>query len=189
VYNKRTLNNLIGVPLPYTTGFASVNQNIGEIENKGIDIELNTVTLRTQDFEWNTAVNFGYLDNKVLSLPANKDEAGRDHLVISAAQRAVVGYSRNTFHMIEYLGVNPTTGDAEWLDKDGKPTTNPTAADRKIVGSAIPKFTGGFTNTFRYKGFDLSAFFNFAYGNKVLVSGLEFTENLAPASFNNTKSS
>ncbi len=186
LYNKRTENNLIGVPLPFTTGFPSVIQNIGEIENKGVDVELSTINIRSKDFEWNTAINFGYLKNKVLSLPANKDEAGRDHLVVSGAQRAIVGFSRNTFYMIRYLGINPTTGDAEWLDKTGKPTINPTAADRQIVGSAIPKFTGGFTNSFRYKEFDLSAFFNFAYGNKVLISGLEFTENLGSPSFNKT---
>lgn len=186
VYNKRTLNNLIGVPLPFTTGFPSVNQNIGEIENKGVDIELNTVNIRSKDFEWSTAVNFGYLTNKVLSLPTNKDEVGRDHLVVTADQRAIVGYSRNTFYMIRYVGVNPTTGDAEWLDQSGKPTINPVAADRQIVGSAIPKFTGGFTNSIRYKGFDLSAFFNFAYGNKVLIGGLTFTENLGSPSFNKT---
>ena len=186
VYNKRTVNNLIGVPLPFTTGYPSVNKNIGEIENKGVDIELNTVNVKSRDFEWNTSLNFGYLNNKVLSLPTNKDEAGRDHLVISGAQRAIVGYSRNTFYMIKYLGVNSTTGDAEWLDKNGKPTNTPVAADRQIVGSAIPKYTGGFTNSFRFKEFDVSAFFNFAYGNKVLISGLGFTENLGTSSFNKT---
>ena len=184
VYNKRTINNLIDVPLPFTTGFPSINQNIGEIENRGVDIELNTVNIKSRDFEWNTSLNFGFLDNKVLSLPTNKDEAGRDHLVISGAQRAIVGYSRNSFYMIKYIGVNPTTGNAEWLDKSGKPTINPVAADRQIIGSAIPKYTGGFTNSFRFKEFDLSAFFNFTYGNKVLISGLEFTENIGTGSFN-----
>lgn len=186
VYNKRTTNNLIGVPLPFTSGFPSVNQNIGEIENRGVDIELNTVNIKSKDFEWTTSLNLGFLDNKVLSLPTNKDEAGRDHLVISGSQRAVVGHSRNTFYMIRYLGVNPATGDAEWLDKSGKATVSPLAADRQIVGSAIPEYTGGFTNTLRFKEFDLSAFFNFSYGNKVLITGLTFLENIGSASFNKT---
>ena len=186
VYNKRTLNNLIGVPLPFTTGFPSANQNIGEIENKGVDVELNTVNVRNKDFEWNTSFNMGFVKNKVLSLPTNKDEVGRNFLAISAAQRAIVGHSRNTFYLIRYLGINPTTGDAEWLDKNDKVTNNPLAADRKIVGSGIPKFTGGFTNSFRYKAFDFSAFFNFAYGNKVLIDGLRFTENIGSPSFNKT---
>ncbi|MBS4065909.1 MAG: TonB-dependent receptor [Chitinophagaceae bacterium] len=186
VFNKRTVNNLVGVPLPFTTGFASVNQNIGEIENKGVDIELNTVNFKGRDFEWNTSLNVGFLKNTVLSLPSNKDEAGRDFLGISTAQRAIVGHSRNSFYLIRYVGVNPQTGNAEWLDKNGNVTLNPVAADRQIVGTAIPEFTGGFTNNFRYKGFDLTLFFNFAYGNKVLIDGLRFTENLGTGSFNKT---
>lgn len=186
VYNKRTINNLVGVPLPFTTGFASVNQNIGEIENKGVDIEINSINFRRNDFEWSTSLNVGFLKNTVLSLPTNKDEAGRDFLGISTAQRAIVGHSRNSFYLIRYKGINPQTGDAEWLDKNGNVTLNPVAADRKIVGNAIPKFTGGFTNNFSYKGFDLSIFFNFSYGNKVLIDGLRFTENLGSGSFNKT---
>ena len=184
IYKKHTANNLIGVPLPYTTGFSSINKNIGIIENKGVDVELNTVNYRSKNFEWTTSFNFGYLQNKVLSLPTNKDEMGRDYLVISGNQRAIVGNSRNSFYMIPYIGINSTTGDAEWLDKNGKATISPIAADRRIVGSAIPKYTGGFTNSFRYKAFDFTAFFNFSYGNKVLISGLTFTENMGSPSFN-----
>lgn len=184
VYNKRTNNNLIGVPLPFTTGFPSVNQNVGQIENKGVDIELGTTNIRSRDFQWNTSLNLGFLKNTVLSLPPNKDEEGRDHLAISTAQRAIVGHSRNTFYLIRYKGVNPETGNAEWLDRKGNVTLSPTASDRVIVGSAIPKLTGGFTNTFRYKAFDLNAFFNFSYGNKVLIDGLRFTENMGTGSFN-----
>lgn len=187
VYDKRTVNNLVNVPLPFTTGFPSVTQNIGEIQNKGIDLELNTVNFSRKNFDWTTSLNIGFLKNEVLSLPTNKDEAGRDFLAISTAQRAIVGHSRNEFYLIRYIGVNPTTGNAEWLDKDDKPTTNPVAADRKIVGSAIPKFTGGFTNNVRFWDFDLTAFFNFSYGNKVLIDGLRFTENLGSAAFNKTR--
>lgn len=184
VYNKRTNNNLIGVPLPFTTGFPSANRNVGQIENKGVDIELGTVNVRTRDFQWSTSLNMGFLKNTVLSLPENKDPEGRDHLAISTAQRAIVGESRNTFYMIRYKGVNPQTGNAEWLDRNGNVTLAPTASDRVVVGSAIPDLTGGFTNNFRWKGFDLMVFFNFSYGNKVLIDGLRFTENMGTGSFN-----
>jgi TonB-dependent starch-binding outer membrane protein SusC len=187
VYNKRTVNNLVNVPLPFTTGFPSATQNIGEIENKGIDLELNTVNIKGKDFEWNTSLNMGFVKNTVLSLPENKDEAGRNFLGISGAQRAIVGHSKNSFYLIKYIGINSQTGDAEWMDKNGKPTINPIAADRQIVGNAIPKFTGGFTNNVSYKGFDLNVFFNFSYGNMVLIDGLRFTENLGSGAFNKTK--
>jgi hypothetical protein len=88
--------------------------------------------------------------------------------------------------MIRYAGINPETGDAEWFKKSGERTTTPLAADRVIVGSAIPDFTGGITNTFRFKGFELMAFFNYSYGNKVLISGLGFTENMG-GTFNKSR--
>jgi TonB-linked SusC/RagA family outer membrane protein len=185
VFRKKTTNALVAFPLPFTTGFTSQNRNVGQIENKGIDILLNTVNIRKRDFEWNTSFNIGFLKNTVLSLPENKDPEGRNFLAGSTSQRAIVGESLNTFYLIRYLGVNPTTGDAEWLDRNGKPTTTPIANDRVVAGSAIPKFTGGITNTFKYNGFELSAFFNFSYGNKVLIDGLRFMENLnSAAGFN-----
>ncbi len=185
VYNKRTVNNLVNVPLPFTTGFASQTRNIGEVENKGVDLSINTVNVQGKDFTWSTNLNIGFLKNTILSLPENRDPEGRNFLAGSAAQRAIVGESLNTFYVIRYSGINSQTGNAEWLNRDGATTNAPIANDRVVAGSAIPKFTGGFTNNFKYRNFDVSAFFNFSSGNKVLIDGLRFTENLnAAAGFN-----
>ncbi|WP_276346323.1 TonB-dependent receptor [Daejeonella sp. JGW-45] len=184
-YNKETSGLLASVPYPYTTGFASATQNVGEMRNRGWEFTIGSQNFKTTNFSWNTSFNIGFNKNTVLSLPENKDENGRNFLQIgSTAQRAIVGESRNTFYVIKYKGINPATGDAEWFKKDGSVTTTPVQADRVIVGKADPDFTGGFTNTFRYKSFDLSAFFNFAYGNKVLIDGLRFTENFGTGSYN-----
>lgn len=177
-YVKNTTGLLANVPYPYTTGFASATKNVGEMENKGVDISINSTNVERGGFVWTTSFNIGFLKNEVLKLPTNKDAEGRDFLSGSTAQRAIVGQTLNSFYLIRYKGVNPETGHAEWLTKTGEATTTPTANDRVVVGSAIPDFTGGFTNTFRYKGFDLSAFFNFSYGNKILIDGLRFTENM-----------
>jgi TonB-linked SusC/RagA family outer membrane protein len=177
-YKKTTTDLLAAVPLPFTTGFPSVNKNVGEMENRGWDIMLNTVNVDAAGFKWTTSFNIGLLKNEVISLPTNKDAEGRDFLAGSTAQRAIVGESMNTFYVIRYKGVNPQTGEAEWYNRNGEATISPVANDRVVVGSAIPDFTGGFTNTFTYKGFDLTAFFNFSYGNKVLIDGLRFTENM-----------
>lgn len=177
-YNKNTVSLLASQPYPFTTGFASATRNVGEMRNRGIDFMLTSRNITTKDFQWSTTLNVGFLKNEVLSLPANKDDEGRDFLAGSAAQRAIVGESLNTFYMVRYVGINPETGDAQWLTKDGEVTTTYSSADRVVVGSAIPDFTGGFTNRLRYKAFDLNAFFNFSYGNKVLISGLRFTENM-----------
>ena len=177
-YIKNTTGLLLNVPLPWTTGFSNRSENVGEMENRGWDIQLNATIIQKKDFRWTANLNVGFLKNEVLKLPENKDEDGRDFLAGSTAQRAIVGYTQNSFYLIRYKGVNPETGDAEWLKKNGEPTTTPLAADRVIVGSAIPDFTGGFSTTFGWKGIELMAFFNYSYGNKVLIDGLRFTENM-----------
>src|SRR5690606_3984546 len=116
-------------------------------------------------------------------LPENRDEDNRNFLG-TGEQRAIEGHSKNTFYLIRYKGINPETGDAEWLSKDGTPTTTPTSADRVIVGKADPTFQGGITNTFTYKNFDLSAFFNFTQGNDLYIDGVEFTDNFGSGSYN-----
>ncbi len=82
-------------------------------------------------------------------------------------------------------GVNPATGNMVYWDKtnDGKIT----AADRVIIGNALPDFTGGFTNTFSYKGFDLSAFFFWSYGNQVYNQTRAILERMGTYNNGNTK--
>src|SRR3546814_18198290 len=87
--------------------------------------------------------------------------------------------------MIRYKGINSETGDAEWFTKDVEVTTNPSSADRVIVGKGNPDFFGGLTNTFTYKGFELNAFLQFVSGNKVLLVELSFLEEIG-GSFNKT---
>jgi TonB-linked SusC/RagA family outer membrane protein len=185
-YVKNTTGLLANVPLPFTTGFPSVSSNVGEMKNTGVDVQISSTNITRGDFTWTTNFNIGFLKNEVTRLPENKDPEGRDFLAGSGAQRAIVGETMNTFYLIRYVGVNPQTGDAEWLNRNDEPTTTPVANDRVVVGSAIPDFTGGITNTFRYKGFDLTAFFNYSYGNKVLISGLGFTENMG-GTFNKSR--
>jgi len=102
-----------------------------------------------------------------------------DFVTGSSSQRAIIGHSVNTFYLIRYVGINSETGDAEWLTKDGEITTTPSANDRVIVGSAIPDFTGGLTNTFSYKGLALTAFFTFVQGNKLMLDDRRYAD--APA--------
>lgn len=176
-YKKRTYDLLLDIPLPLLNGFATITRNAGEMENRGVDINLNTVNIKTKKFEWKTNFNIGFLENEVLSLPdASRDLDGRQ-FVGGTLQRAIVGHSINAFFMVPYKGINPETGNAEWIARNGSIINNVNPNERQIVGDAIPDFTGGFSNTFTYNGFDLNVFFNFTYGNKIYLGDLTFTEN------------
>lgn len=176
-YVKNTSDLLLDFNLPETSGFSFITRNAGEMRNTGVDLDLRLTPIRAGDFVWNASLNVGWLDNEILSLPgASLDADGNEFIQGTASQRAIVGQSANTFFLVEYNGINES-GDAEWLDLDGNPTTTYSSGNRVIVGSAIPDFTGGFTNSFRYKSLDFSFLFNFVYGNMVMLDELRFMEN------------
>lgn len=176
-FKKTTSDLLLNQILPPQTGFTSISRNIGEMENAGLEFELSTVNVRTDNFEWRTNFNLTTIDNQIIRLneDAATDAQGR-RIIDGTSQRAIEGESLNNFFLIRYVGVNPQTGDAEWLDADGNTTTSPGTADRVVVGSPLPEFSGGMTNTFKYKSFDLSVLMNYSYGNDIFLDGLRFAD-------------
>ena len=176
-FKKTTSDLLLNQVLPPQTGFATISRNIGEMENSGWEFELSTVNVRTEDFEWRTNLNLATIDNQVLRLneDAATDPQGR-RIIDGPIQRAIEGESLNNFYLIRYVGVNPQTGDAEWLDADGNITTTPGTDDRVVTGSPLPDFSGGITNTFRFFDFDLSVLMNYSYGNDIVIDGLRFAD-------------
>jgi hypothetical protein len=83
----------------------------------------------------------------------------------------VEGQPIGVFYMPKFVGVDPETGDALYLDAEGKPTHEYGDAERMVVGKSNPDWTGGFTNTFSYKGIDLNILFTFVSGNNVYNAG------------------
>ncbi|WP_051477670.1 SusC/RagA family TonB-linked outer membrane protein [Aquimarina pacifica] len=175
-FKKNTTDLLLPVPITEITGFATINKNAGELENRGVEIGLNTKNVVTDNFTWSTNFNISFVDTEVISLPgANDSDEGKFIEAAGARQRAIEGESTNNFYLVRYVGVNSQTGDAEYLDKDGNTTTSPNFdTDRVIVGDALPDFYGGITNTFTYKNFDLSFLMSFTYGNDIFLDGLRF---------------
>ncbi|SFR51255.1 TonB-linked outer membrane protein, SusC/RagA family [Robiginitalea myxolifaciens] len=176
-FKKTTSDLLLNQVLPPQTGFTSISRNVGEMENRGWEFDISSVNVRTDKFEWRTSLNLTTIDNEVLRLNADAatDEQGR-RIIDGPIQRAIEGESLNNFFLIRYVGVNPETGDAEWLDKDGNITLNPGSGDRVVAGSPLPDFSGGITNTFRYGNLDLSILMNYSYGNDVVIDGLRFAD-------------
>lgn len=163
VYNKKTEDLLLAVNIPQTTGYGSIVQNLGTMTNKGFEVLLNTRNIETRDFRWSTSFNIGFNKNKVVDI--------KGQIIPSGQQRAVEGEPIGSFFLQRFVGADPETGEAVFLDVDGKETSTYSAADRVVVGKSMPDFTGGFTNTFSYKGLDLNVFFTFSKGNDVYNGG------------------
>jgi TonB-dependent starch-binding outer membrane protein SusC len=163
VFDRRTKDLLLDQPIVWTNGFGDIANNVGELQNKGIEVEISTVNIDKGGFRWNTSFNFSKIINQVISLyddlqflPANPGIAvgqpvGRD--------------GGGSVFAAEYAGVNPATGRPMWYDINRNITYLPLAADRIYYGSNLATTFGGMNNTFSYKGFELTAFFVYEYGS------------------------
>jgi len=189
---KDTEGLLLSSPLPLTTGFVSRNANVGEQTTTGLDITLNADIFTTGDFNWSLSGNVSTLNNEVKNLPdATEDEFGNEFVALPSfgTSRAVVGRTAQEFYVPRYIGINPQTGDPEWVGEDGNPTNDIRQAPRAYVGTALPDFQGGLTNTFSWKGLSLRVLFSFVSGSSTYIADNEFNENIAGINtFNNLTS-
>ena len=177
VYNKDSKNLLQVVSLPSYVGFGTQTRNVGELNNKGLDIMLSSANIQSKDFEWNMSFNVSFNKNKIVSLQGDSIIDGW-----SRSYYRYIGEDINTMRAIKYVGVNPDNGRPlfERVLGDGSIQIVDSIPLAKVgglrsyqdVGSATPKFFGGFTNSFRYKNFNLSVLMNFSYGNKVFNNPL-----------------
>jgi TonB-linked SusC/RagA family outer membrane protein len=161
------LNNQLPSDAGYVnpnTGTAVVIDNIGELSNKGIDIELGAAVLDIGGFKWNTAFNVSFVKNQWKDLPGVSDT-----LFVNAITPYIVGQPRNVFWGYEYAGVSPANGRALISDRNGNYSYTGVVADRKNLGTSVPTYFGGWTNTFSYKGLTFEIFFQYQGGNDVNV--------------------
>lgn len=175
-YVKNTTDLLLQVNVPGTTGFSQQFRNVGALENKGVEFVLNTQNA-VGKFKWNTSFNVAANRNKVTDIQGQIIQGG-----ISSMNRVVEGQPIGVFFTREYAGVNPDNGDALFyknttnadgtIDRSTVTNSGYNSAQRVVVGNPNPKFVGGITNTFSYKGFDLSVFFNGVFGNDVNFYGV-----------------
>jgi TonB-linked SusC/RagA family outer membrane protein len=161
-YNKHTYNLLLNVPVPYRSGYTSFLENYGAVNNKGVEITVRSVNIQTDNFRWASDFNISFNKNRIDKLASDITQGASGRNISILRQ----GFAVNSFYLYKQLAVDPATGNAiyEDVNKDGKIT----AADRQIVGNALPDFTGGFNNTLTYKNFDLNFFFYFQHGNKIM---------------------
>lgn len=165
-YVRKTEALLLDVPISRTTGFASFSDNIGSMENRGLELAIQGTPIKG-DFTWTSNFNITYNQNKITGLA--KDNTGKDQDILSGSFIRRVGYDFQTFYVRQWAGVDPQTGAPLWYTDDTKSATTSTynTAQRVLFGSASPKYFGAFSNTLSYKGFSVSALANFVFGNYV----------------------
>ncbi len=159
VYSKYTSDLLLEMPLAGTTGFSFYYANAGEVSNKGYELGINTINVSNKDFTWKSSFNISGNKNKVEKLAAPINVYNRDWI------RMEEGSPMYSFWLYKQLYVDPANGNAVFEDVNNDGRIN--AADRQLIGNAMPKLFGGFNNTFSYKSWDAGVLFTYQYGNDV----------------------
>ena len=166
-YTRNTKNLLMDLPISMTNGLGSYLTNIGQVRNRGVEVEISSLNVQTKDFTWNTTFNLAHNRNEIVVLDGEQTE------IIDGVFNHSVGHSYRTFYMIEFAGINPDTGAPQFytndLDEKGNYikdiTENDTEANAIMLDKhAEPKLTGGLSNTLRYRWFDLSFLFSYQFG-------------------------
>lgn len=202
-WQKNSKDLVLEVPTAPSLGipYNKYYDNIGKIKNSGIEITIGGDIVNNKDFRWHSDINFSTLKNKVLSLYGGSDIV-TNYTVIRE------GESYNSLYGYDFYGINKENGNPIWRKANGSlvqfdtfgdydykvyDPNNPSdvsegssldATDRKVLGSALPKWFGGWNNTLTYKGFDLNVFFRFSGGNKIMnatrqasLLNLDFSNN------------
>lgn len=174
-YVKNTSDMLLYKSLPYATGFESSLQNIGELQNKGVEFQLTTHNF-TGDFKWTTDLNLSINRNKVVNTN------GQDIIGSDVASRGNLSFSKEgeplgLFYGYVAQGVDPKTGMMIYKDfnNDGKIDAD---HDRTIIGNPNPDFTYGITNEFEWKNITLNIFLQGSQGNDIFNASRIETEGL-----------
>ena len=167
VRGSKDLLYYLELPLSAQVGEATgYNTNLGNVRNSGIEITLGFVPVQTRDFVWSIDANFSTLKNEITYLPSG----AYNYSNRVAWYRLEEGHSLYEFYMPQFAGVDSQTGLLSYKLHDGRITTNyseVTTDDYEWSGTAIPKAFGSITNSFRWKGFDLSFMWYGSFGSKL----------------------
>ena len=173
LYQRNTRDLLLNVEVPGTSGFATQFRNKGNLNNKGIEISVNSTNIAAKNFRWTSMINFSANRNKVTNLGGQ--------VIRTGVNKAMEGQPLGVFVAREFAGADPANGDALYYKntlKDGvrdRGTTNDyNQAEDVIIGNPNPKFIYGFGNTLTYKSFDLDVLLQGVYGNQIYFQGGQY---------------
>ena len=168
LYNKKTTDMLMSVPLAYSqsNGYGYKWSNVGAMVNRGVELNMSATLIQVRDFAWNINANVGYNHNRLTELYNGVDE----YETSNTSTKLVVGHPVGEFYINRYAGVNPANGDALWYDKQGNLTNELRDEDKVLVGKSYhAPWQGGFGTSLSWKGFNLSAQFSWA-GDRWMIN-------------------
>lgn len=185
-YYKYTRDLLLSRPLPRSTGFSSITDNIGEVSNRGLDLLINAYPIQTNDFQWNTTFNLSFNKNRVEKLDESSSVdqiSGKRQILLDG----FVGYEMliregeelSTFYGYKRAGIYDGVAanwDNETMNVPSTIGEKVTYKDREILGNGLPDWMGSFINTFSYKGLDLTVDLQFSLGAEIMQEYFHSTE-------------
>ena len=176
-YYKKTSDLLLDVPVGFSTGVTSQLQNVGNVENKGIELAVNTILVERDNLTWSASANAAINQNKITDMGKtdNVIQGSDNQQILRKGEPlgaffglkfdGIVQSSEDVTKLPTINGQTPQPGDLKFVDTDGNGRID--GNDRQILGSIQPKLTGGFSTQVNWKGIDFSASFGFSVGNKV----------------------
>ena len=165
-YTSQTEDLLLQKSVPTTTGFRNTFANVGETKSSGVDLTLSTVNILTDNFQWSTDFSGSYQENEIVTLANGKEDDINNGWFIGESQSVIYGYASNGIwqesdaaEMAKFNANGHTfsAGNVRPVDQNGDYIIDANN-DRTIIGNQIPKYILGMTNTFTYKGIELSVF-------------------------------
>ncbi|MNJ98282.1 TonB dependent receptor [compost metagenome] len=191
VYLEKTSNLLSSLELPYSNGFASYNENIGQLQQKGFELSATVwlIPYSGKKFAWSVTGNIAHNEDKIVKLSEAMKAANaklllamKDGLSTSPNKIIQEGASQNTIYAVRSLGIDPSTGKELFLDNNGEATYFWRPEYRVAVGVDQPKYRGNFSTLVRYGSFSMNASFGFRFGgklyNQTLIDKIENADRL-----------
>ena len=180
-YKRKTEGMLFSVPTPVSAGIpgSSIRQNVGDMENNGLEFAINAIVIDNENLKWSINANASTFKNKVTRLPDGQNE------IINGTKKLMVGTSIYDYWLRQWYGVDSTDGSPLFLLADTYAgtsaadirtvngvavTTNYNKAKYDYSGTAIPDFTGSFGTSLKYKNIEFNAQFNYQLGGKTYDS-------------------
>jgi TonB-dependent starch-binding outer membrane protein SusC len=175
-YYHRMINNMLYTSnIPLYQGWASQTQNIGSMENYGMEFTVTSLNILSKWFSWSSSFNISGNRNRVLKLNFEGSDLG---FAEAGYKYLREGEPAGQFYLFEWMGVDPLTGNPLWKDVNGEVSTVPPASrwrvdddvniHRRSFGTGLPTVYGGLDNMFTYSNFEFSFFVSFSYGSKMI---------------------